>query len=522
MQLLCSVLYAAHARGSHHKLALDALQHLRVGNAEAWRRVFLKHVKPYLDGSKAPDTEFKDFKNHVLHVGDNFWGGAPEKVESWYHLLVRALAEGNWGEAAWCAGIMSHYYADPIHPFHTAQSEAENAIHRAVEWSISRSYDTLKAESSRLAAPDVEPRSGEGWIKAFVIAGAEHSNKHYEALIAHYDFQRGVVDPPAGLDPVARQIVAGLIDYASRGIARLIDRAIVEAGVAPPEVSLTLETVLATLAVPLKLVLKKMGDAAERRQVEAMYDELMATGRVEATLPEDDRMVRDLHAREVLAKANAERSADRGARAAAAVRAQGQLFAFKEAERPVARSSERQRATGGAVPADRSAVVARRESATDAVTKPPLFSSGLASRVFLTPEQDVEAAPSIGPQMAERLAGIGVRKVGELLSADPAVLVQGLADRRVRAETVADWQDQARLVCEVAGLRGGHAQLLVGAGFRTAAEIAAADPAALQAAVLRFAATSEGQRVLRDGSPPDLERIAGWVASAAESGSVAA
>ncbi len=28
------------------------------------------------------------FKNHVLHVRDNFWGGAPEKVESWYRVLV--------------------------------------------------------------------------------------------------------------------------------------------------------------------------------------------------------------------------------------------------------------------------------------------------------------------------------------------------------------------------------------------------------------------------------------------------
>ena len=109
-----------------------------------------------MEGSKAPDKEFKDFKNHVLHVGDDFWGGAPEKVESWYKMLVRALEDGTWSEAVWAAGIMSHYYTDPIHPFHTAQSPAENEIHRAVEWSISKSYDDLWRTAARLEAPAIK------------------------------------------------------------------------------------------------------------------------------------------------------------------------------------------------------------------------------------------------------------------------------------------------------------------------------------------------------------------------------
>ena len=230
MTLLFRVIYAAHATGTHHKLALDALRLLEVDDAERWQRVMLKHAKTYLEGSKAPDKEFKDFKNHVLHVGDNYWGGAPEKVESWYHLLVRALAEQKWQEAAWCAGILSHYYTDPIHPFHTGQTEAENAIHRAVEWSISKSYDSLLAEASNAPAPDISTGTGPTWIKDFVIAGAENSNRHYAALIAHYDLQRGVVDPPAGLDPVARRIVGDLLVYASHGFARLLERAIAESG----------------------------------------------------------------------------------------------------------------------------------------------------------------------------------------------------------------------------------------------------------------------------------------------------
>ena len=75
----------------------------------------------YLEGSKDPDNKFKDFKNHVLHVRDNYWGGAPEKVQNWYQHLVSALTAQNWSEAVYAAGVLSHYYTDPIHPFHTGR-----------------------------------------------------------------------------------------------------------------------------------------------------------------------------------------------------------------------------------------------------------------------------------------------------------------------------------------------------------------------------------------------------------------
>lgn len=83
--------------------------------------------------------------------------------------------------------------------------------------------------------------------------------------------------------------------------------------------------------------------------------------------------------------------------------------------------------------------------------------------------------------------------------------------RHISAEAVADWQDQAHLVMAVPGLRGGQAQLLVGAGYHTLTAIAATDPVSLSADILKFAATSDGQRILRDGNAPDLERIKSWI-----------
>lgn len=622
--LLYRVIYAAHANGTHHKLALDALRHLTHPQADKLTRLVLANAEIYLKGSKDPDNEFKDFQNHVLHVGDAYWGGAPEKTVAWYEHTVDAMRAGRWEDAVYAAGVASHYFTDPIHPFHTAQSEAENNIHRAVEWSINRSYDALVAEMRTYALPEpAPPEGGERWLTDLVIRGAETSHAYYETLIAHYDVRRGVVTPEEGLDPVARSVVAQLIAYASRSYALVLDRALQDADVEIPEVSLGVDTVLAVLKIPLKRLLKRMADAEERRAVEAMYDELMATGRVEKNLSEAERVVRDLYAAEVLAPRAGRRAQARQmrvpagtagnpvagsialppvprtqtpsatpshpapprepVRAPAAVTAGANsappssvpsvpLVAAEPAPMPyepgarevpslgwiasvahagaaaaVARITP---AGGEAKPADTpdaslDVVEPARPAATSpepvtpaakaagdepAATEPTgrkatvttfttrsetrATDGGRGEKVFLTRNDDVVAAPAIGPKTADRLKACGVSTVADLLAADPETLAGKLADRAFTVATVTDWQDQARLVMSVPGLRGGHAQLLVGAGLRSAQAIAEAAPDALCAVVLAFATTTAGQRILRDSPPPDIERMKGWVDSA--------
>ena len=525
MNLLFRIVYATQAKGTHHKLALDALRHLGNKDAEAWARVFLKHAGLYLEGSKAPDDEFKDFKNHVLHVRDNYWGGAPEKVQSWYGHLVEALRRQDWPQAAYAAGVMSHYYTDPIMPLHTAQSEAENNVHRAIEWSINRSYDALRAEGEKTHAHLVVAASpGAHWLKDLVIQGAETANPHYEKLITHYDLHAGVVDPPSGLDAIMRPVISELLMYAAKGVALILDRAIAESGAVAPDVALTAETLIATLAIPLKLLQKKLADAGERAQVERMYDELISTGRVEKALPEDDRIIRDLYSREVLAPRAAERAAERARRLPnaasaakprpvryAAASAPPSALAGAAAQRPVeAQPPPRQRpAAATAAPA---AIAIPRELPRKVEELSVL---GNPRRTFLKPGDDIEAAPTIGPKLAERLAVGGLSTVGDLLAADPHVVAMKLGDRRITDATIVDWQDQARLVMSVPGLRGGHAQLLVGAGYRNAEAIRDAEAGKLCADILAFSTTAEGQRLLRDSAAPDIEKIKGWIESAA-------
>src|SRR5262249_33727110 len=238
----------------------------------------------------------------VLHTRDGYWGGAPEKVRSWYHHVVEALSLKDWPTAVYCAGVLSHYFVDPLQPFHTAQSEAENNIHRAAEWRIRRSYGALYDLGQReFGGMRVAPGSDPNWLVELVCRGAELANGYYEKLIAHYDIARGVVDPPAGLDPVGRRILAHMLRFSYLGYAGVLARAIADAGVAAPAVDLAAPALLAAVQVPAKLLARHRANAEERRAIERMYDELMATGTVETHLPEDDRMVRRLYAEQVLA-----------------------------------------------------------------------------------------------------------------------------------------------------------------------------------------------------------------------------
>ena len=421
MNLLFKIVYAAHANGTHHKLALDALRHLKCERAEEWRAVFLKHAEQYLIGSKLPDKEFKDFKNHVLHVRDDYWGGAPEKAESWYNLCVRALREQKFEEAVWSAGILSHYYTDPIHPFHTAQSEAESNIHRAVEWSISKSYADLRKRGLRQPINVIDIGYRGPWIKDMVIAGAEHSNTDYETLIAHYNYDLGVVDPPAGLDDVAKDLVGRLLVYASFGFAAILDRAISEADVAPPQVSLTADTVLAGLKIPVKWVTRKLADADDARQVQRMYDELQQTGTVDDNLAEDDRVIRDLHATEVLSRRREALQQGRKRRRDASPLPQGNLprvagnAADIPAKQAVSEPAPALTAAPGApvVPqiAKQSSTVAHQAPVNPSSTALEAAQAPNASKVveaqeaesrddkfYLHIDDDIEAAPSIGPK----------------------------------------------------------------------------------------------------------------------------
>lgn len=300
MSLLERIVIAHRCRSTHHYIAMDALPLIGGPDAEKWRSFLLAHNEELLKGAKAPDSVFKDFKNHVLHVGEGEWGGARDAAMAWYAEAVAHLQNKKWGKAVYALGVLSHYYADPIQPFHTGQTEEEGAMHRALEWSIAKSRSVIKARIGELGYPEIEAGDGPGFVSDMVRAGADKSHQHYYTFIDHYNLDVGAKHPEAGLDQTLIDITAELVAYASAGLALLFGRAFAESAVAPPKVHITVPGYLATLDIPLRWITKKLDNAADKRTVAAMYKEYRKTGKVIKNLPEDDKAIRRAHARQVL------------------------------------------------------------------------------------------------------------------------------------------------------------------------------------------------------------------------------
>lgn len=464
MSLIIRVLDAAYCSTTHHKLALDALDHLRAARGPAWRNFLVTHHRMYFEGARDPDKTFKDYTNHVLHVRDDYWGGAREQVRHWYGATVRALWRKEWSLAAYSAGVLSHYVTDPLMPFHTGQGRETHHIHRAVEWSIRQSYDDLRAlAKSRMGYPHLEAGTHPGWLDELVTAGAEISNGYYEALIEHFNFSKSIRDPREGLDPAGRELIAQLLGFATISLARILDRAFVEAGVSPPATHPTLEAIFSLLDIPIAWVTKNLSDARESALVESQYREWVATGQVERTLTPDLRQVRE-----------------------EAAKARAHLSAAPLHDPPI---------------------------------QTPLTAESAApspkARLQLTDE--VDRAPSIGPQTAECLHACGIRTIGDLLTSRPDDLANRLGGTSRSPSVVLDWQDQARLIMEIPELKAEQACLLTGAGYRTAAALANAQPEELLQDVTHFLSGPNGHRSpLHHDTPTlrDMATLIGWAEAA--------
>ena len=526
MSLLYAVVFASRCRSNHHRLAVDALRHLQGPDAEAWRNLLLHFHTEYLTGAKAPDEEFKDFKNHVLHVREKEWGGAIEACNEWYRRLVRALAAKDWKQAAWCAGVMSHYYVDPVQPFHTHQTEEENVIHRAVEWSFSKSYTTFQRilENDLGGYPKVDAPRGDKWLADMVRAGAKASNEHYETVIEHYDFAKGVKDPPAGLDQELKDTIANLIGHAAVGLSRILDRAFEEAAVKPPKVGGGLQAFFLALEIPIQAVLKTLDNAAARREVEAQYEEFRRTGKVRGTLGEDDKVVRELHASEVLktplssldakwpseiGAKNGEGAPPRTTRAKApsiprakqvrtielAPKPDAAPAPVAEAPKPVKQQAQRELPEG--------APLAKRDKTL------PKF--------LLNEDAPVVQAPSIGPKTAKRLEAVGVKTIADLLALNAEHGEQQIDARHISAKLIRGWQAQALLACTVPGLKSREAQALVACGIEDAHDLVASDAAHLCEEVAQWGLSDEGQRAWGTAPAPTGDDVATWIERARRS-----
>ncbi len=137
-------------------------------------------------------------------------------------------------------------------------------------------------------------------------------------------------------------------------------------------------------------------------------------------------------------------------------------------------------------------------------------------RYYLSLESEVEDAPSIGPKTAKHLARVGIRTVADLLNADAASTSAELDMSHITATRIAEWQNQARLVCQIPELRGYAAQLLVACGYSSPEQIAGMRVEELVRQVTKMCKTKQGQRILRTTDAPTAGKIKRWASNAAQ------
>ena len=144
-------------------------------------------------------------------------------------------------------------------------------------------------------------------------------------------------------------------------------------------------------------------------------------------------------------------------------------------------------------------------------------SSSTSVRFYLELDSQIVDAPSIGPRMTESLNKLGIHTVRDLLNGKPQSVADQLADKRISAETIVEWQNQATLVCRIPNLRGHDAQMLVACGVTTPEQLLAFNASNLHAAVASYASSKAGQRLLRGGAGADLEEVQHWLEWAQQS-----
>ncbi len=290
MRTLLTILRRAHCHPTHHRFAIDALSLMQTAAGKRLARLIARHHDRYLTGAIDPDIRFRDFQNHVIHVTDGYWGGAPRVAHSWYDRLQRYLRSNRFSDAAHAAGVLSHYFTDVMQPLHTETCQKERVLHRPIECCIRENYDAIyrRWEDDEMRVV-FQLSCRHGWLGEAMLHGARFAHRKRQLLLDHFWADTAAQDPRQGLSIEAQAALSELFGLTITGLARVLERAAgdAEAGRASPlpRVSLAIPTILAAIDVPLRFWTGWFRSRAERTEVAALLEEFQRTGKIQEHLP---------------------------------------------------------------------------------------------------------------------------------------------------------------------------------------------------------------------------------------------
>ncbi|GAA5506313.1 zinc dependent phospholipase C family protein [Novipirellula caenicola] len=290
MKPLLSLLRTVYCRNTHHFFALDAIPLVATDSGKRLSRLLLRYPDHYLRGATDPDFRFRDYQNHVVHVSEGYWGGAPRVAQQWCDRLMKYLRTQRWADAAHAAGVLSHYFTDPLQPLHTAHGDRERVLHQPIEWSIQAAYRSIFKDWQRGELQVVfQLAEDPGWLGEAILHGARFANQKYDLLIDHYDLQKSVDNPAAALGDPARSALTELVGLTVTGWARVLERIARSAeqtrGEPLPAFTLWKPLVAATIKMPFRLWGNRIESKWLHDERESLVEEYQRTGQLRRHLP---------------------------------------------------------------------------------------------------------------------------------------------------------------------------------------------------------------------------------------------
>ena len=286
-------------RWTHEKFLIDAFARIHGDAARRLRCIVLHRHRAAFAGCRDPDRRFRDFHNHVIHVEDGFWGGAPRLAGQWFQRAVDALARQSHARACYAIGVLTHYVTDPMHPLHTASDAVGDLYHGPAEYLANVRYADFRDRwhnGPRLTA--VRLGHSPHWLGQAILQGAALAHRLRDPVIGGLDLARVTTQPAAAWDDDFAAANADTIGVAVTTLARIYER-VAEAAEMLRDGPLTAPTTDDGLALSSAIAMFPVAMAKRhawlrrwRRRVEAAIDEYRRTGRMHHTLPTEVDVVR--------------------------------------------------------------------------------------------------------------------------------------------------------------------------------------------------------------------------------------